>query len=195
MVVILLLLLSEAATGGVLWKKAFLHISRISWESASVGVSLQLSCRPDNLRLSRRDSEVFVSAFLKNVGQRLLLYCCDFVLLFFMLRYNVPLIVNHFTCYLSISRDQLSSVFSWSLTYLARALVMFLFFFFPCIIQNFAWSLYYVPRAQVKVASPNWPKMLLLLSSAPHATIWGEQVITQMKCKWNKFCFSDRLCM
>ena len=112
-----------------------------------------------------------------------------------MLRYNVPLIVNHFTCYLSISRDQLSSVFSWSLTYLARALVMFLFFFFPCIIQNFTWSLHYVPRAQVKVASPNWPKMLLLLSSAPHATVLGEQVITQMKCQWNEFCFSDRLCM
>ena len=64
---------------------------------------------------------------LKNICERLLLYCCSFVLLFFLLWY-VPLIFNHFTFYLSISRDQLSSVFSWSLTHLARALVMFLFF-------------------------------------------------------------------
>ena len=33
-------------------------------------------------------------------------------------------------------------------------------------------------------------KILLLLSSA-HATIGGEQVITQMKCKWNKFNYAS----
>ena len=67
---------------------------------------------------------------LNNICEQLLLYWYGFVLLFFMLWYNVPLIFNHFTCYLSI---QLSSVFSWSLTYLARVLVMFLFFSFPCV--------------------------------------------------------------
>ena len=35
------------------------------------------------------------------------------------------------------------------------------------------------------IASPNCPKILLLLSSA-HATTGGEQVITEMKFKWNK---------
>ena len=101
----------------------------------------------------------------------------------------MPLIFNHFTCYLSISRDQLSSVFSWSLTYLARALVMFLFFFFPCVTimllyTKFRLVLYYVPHAQVMVASK-----ILLLSSA-HATVGGKQVITQMKSKWNKFNYA-----
>ena len=77
--------------------------------------------------------KILRAPILKNICERLLLYCCSFVLLFFLLWY-VPLIFNHFTFYLSISRDQLSSVFSWSLTHLARALVMFLFFFyFPCV--------------------------------------------------------------
>ena len=99
-------------------------------------------------------------------------------------------------CYLCISRDQLCSVFSLPLTYLARALVMFLFFSFflaslqGCIIQNFAWSFYHVTRAQVMVASPKCPKILLLLSSA-HATIGGEQMITQMKYMWNKFNYAS----
>ena len=51
--------------------------------------------------------------------------------------------------------------------------------------QNFTWSLYYVPRAQVMVAS----KILLPPFSA-HATIGAEQVITLMKCKWNKFNYA-----
>ena len=119
----------------------------------------------------------------------MLLCCCGFALLFFMLWYNVPLIFNHFTCYLSISRDQLSSVFSWSLTYLARALVMFLFFFFPCVtIMLHHTKFRLVPllctTCEVMVAS----KILLLLSSA-HATV-HEQVITQMKSKWNKFNYA-----
>ena len=122
---------------------------------------------------------------LKNICERMLLYCCGFVLLFFMLWYNVPLIFNHFVCYLSIPRDQLSSVFSWSLTYLARALVIFLLFLFSLrhsghIIQNLTRSLYCLQRAQVMVASPNCPKILLLLSAA-HAIIGGDQVITQVQ--------------
>ena len=98
----------------------------------------------------------------------------------------MPLIFNHFTFYLSISRDQLSSVFSWSLTRLARALVMFLFFFyFLCVTKVTSYKtslglLNYFPRAQVMVAPPNCPKILLLLSSA-HATIGGDQVITQIQ--------------
>ena len=95
--------------------------------------SIKLQAWKPAALLSCFSCEVFASAYFKEHGELPLLHCCGFVLLFFMLWYNVPLIFNHFTCYLSISRDQLSSVFSWSLTYLARALVMFLFFFFPCV--------------------------------------------------------------
>ena len=100
---------------------------RQCWSLFSINV------QPDNLRLSCRVVKFLRASILRNVSELLLLYCCGFVLLFFMLWYNVPLIFNHFTCYLSISRDQLSSVLSWSLTYLARALVKFLFFFCPCV--------------------------------------------------------------
>ena len=40
------------------------------------------------------------------------------------------------------------------------------------------------------VVSPNCPKILLLLPSA-HATIGGEQMITEMKYKWNKFNYAS----
>ena len=69
-VVILLVVPSEAATRGVLWKKAFLEISQISWESTCFGVSFQLSCRPENLRLSCRVFEVFASSYFKESPHR-----------------------------------------------------------------------------------------------------------------------------
>ena len=73
-VVILLLLLSEPATGGVLWKKAFLEISRISRDSACVGVSFQLSCRPDNCGYPIGFAGFLRAPILKNIGERVLLY-------------------------------------------------------------------------------------------------------------------------
>ena len=70
--------------------------------------SIKLQAWKPAALLSGFSCEVFASAYFKEHGERPLLYCCGFVLLFFMLWYNVPLIFNHFTCYLSISRDQLS---------------------------------------------------------------------------------------
>ena len=83
--------------------------------------------------------------------------------LFFNPSINVHLIFKHFTCYLSISRHQLSSVFSWSLTYLARALVMlpfFMFFLIICVTEVASCCL--LKHFITFVASLNYPKILLL---------------------------------
>ena len=97
---------------GVFCEKVRSEISQISWESS-----------PDNSAL--------LSGLRHFCGRGISVNncsynCCGFVLLFFMLWYNVSLIFHHITCYVSISRDQFSSVFSWS----AHAWVMFPFFSF-----------------------------------------------------------------
>ena len=83
-VVILLLLLLEAATvdsveKGVLEDFTDFMGERQCWSLFSINV------QPDNLRLSCRVVKFLRASILRNVSELLLLYCCGFVLLFFML--------------------------------------------------------------------------------------------------------------
>ena len=98
---------------GVFCEKVCSEISQISWES-----------RPDNPRLSYRVCGIFARAEYLRMTAPITVVASSYC--FFMLWYNVSLIFNHITCYVSISRDQFSSVFSWS----AHAWVMFPFFSF-----------------------------------------------------------------
>ena len=122
---------------------------------------------------------------LKDICERLLLCYCGFVILFSMLWYNVLLIFNHFTCYLNISPDQLSSVFSWSLTYLARALVMFPIFFFPflCVTKVVSYKISLGPFIIYHVRK-SWLHLQLLRNYFTSLLCpcynWSEQVIIQI---------------
>ena len=196
-----MLLLSEAATGRVLWKKAFLEILQISWEAGLINCGFPVGF-----------AKFLRASVLNNICEQLLLHCCDFAFFFSILWYNVLLIFNHFTCYLGISQDQLSpSVFSWSLTYLARALVMFPFFLFSnnfCnqgfIKQNFTLSLYYLYCAEVMLLFIKAFHHSLHLPTAQRFFYFSLLSMLQLEVskwlhmyKWNKFNYAsvtDHVC-
>ena len=195
----MLLLLSEAATGGVLWKKAFLEISRISVEGASFGTSSQLSYRPDNLRLSCRVSEVFAGAYFKEHRRTTapILLWIRLTVFHALIWCAFNIIFNHFTCYLSISRDQLSSVFSWSLAYLARALIMFLCFFFLCVTITLHHTKFRLVRLLCTTCASHGSISQLPKDSSPSLFCpcynwrWTSDYTNErMKCKWNKFDYA-----
>ena len=130
-----MLLLSEAVTGGALWKEASLEISQISLESSSFGVSFQLSWTLDNLRFLCWVCKVFASAYFKEHRRSnafILMWLC-LIVFHALLKCAFNIIFNHFTCCLSISRDQLSFIFSFQLVInlFSTCISHVLCFFFP----------------------------------------------------------------